>query len=100
MWKRSTIGCTESCYIIGNLTVEGTVVNMYTTTLKIQFYILPIECIYLYILCGCPKKKGIVSIRNINPLKVELNPIGHLLAFFGARHILHVSRIRVNKQFS
>jgi hypothetical protein len=30
---------------------------MYTTRLKIQFYILPIECIYLYVLSGCPKKE-------------------------------------------
>ena len=32
---------------------------------------------------------------NINPLNAELNPICHLLALLGARHILHVSRIRV-----
>jgi len=31
-----------------------------------------------------------------NPLNAELNPICPLLALFGARHILHVSRIRVN----
>jgi len=33
---------------------------------------------------------------NINPLNADLNPICHLLALLGARHILHVSRIRVN----
>ena len=32
----------------------------------------------------------------INPLNAELNPIRHLLALVGARHIVHVSRIRVN----
>ena len=32
----------------------------------------------------------------INPLHAELNPIRHLLALVGARHIVHVSRIRVN----
>ena len=32
----------------------------------------------------------------INPLNAELNRICHLLALLGARHILHVSRIRVN----
>jgi len=32
----------------------------------------------------------------LNPLNAELNPICHLLALLGARHILHVSRIRVN----
>ena len=33
-----------------------------------------------------------------NPLNAELNPICHLLALLGAHHILHVSRIRVNKR--
>ena len=32
----------------------------------------------------------------INPLNAELNPTCRLLALFGAHHILHVSRIRVN----
>jgi hypothetical protein len=35
-------------------------------------------------------------IDHINPLNAELNPIRHLLALVGARHIVHVSRIRVN----
>jgi len=34
---------------------------------------------------------------QINPLNAELNPICHLLALLGAHHILHLSRIRVNK---
>jgi len=33
---------------------------------------------------------------SFNSLNAELNPIRHLLAFLGAHHILHVSRIRVN----
>ena len=33
---------------------------------------------------------------SINPLNAKLNPICHLLALLGARHIIHVSRIRVN----
>jgi len=33
---------------------------------------------------------------SVKPLNAELNPICHLLALLGARHILHVSRIRVN----
>jgi hypothetical protein len=36
---------------------------------------------------------------EINPLNAELNPIRHLLALVGARHIVHVSRIMV-KQLS
>jgi hypothetical protein len=31
-------------------------------------------------------------------LNAELNPTCHLLALLGAHHILHVSRIRVNKE--
>jgi hypothetical protein len=33
---------------------------------------------------------------RIDPLNAELNLIRSLLALFGAHHILHVSRIRVN----
>ena len=36
----------------------------------------------------------------VNPLNADLNPIRHLLALLGAHHILHVSRIRVNKLLS
>jgi len=36
-------------------------------------------------------------INNINPLNAELNPICCLLALIGAQHILHGSRIRVNR---
>jgi len=38
----------------------------------------------------------IIVIIIINPLKAELNSMFHLLAFLGAHHILHVSRVRVN----
>jgi len=34
-----------------------------------------------------------VTVCAVNPLKAELNPIYHLMAFVGAHHILHVSRI-------
>jgi hypothetical protein len=34
---------------------------------------------------------------NLNPLNAELNPIRHLLALVGARHIVHVSRIGVKE---
>jgi hypothetical protein len=33
----------------------------------------------------------------IKPLNAKLNPICYLLALLGAHHILHVSRVRVNK---
>jgi hypothetical protein len=31
----------------------------------------------------------------LNPFNAELNPIWHLLALLGTRHILHVSGLRV-----
>ena len=37
------------------------------------------------------------STTHINPLNAELNPIRHLLALVGARHIVHVGRIRVKQ---
>ena len=36
------------------------------------------------------------SYPTLTLLNAELNPIRHLLALVGARHIVHVSRIRVN----
>jgi len=38
------------------------------------------------------------SRAEVNPLNAELNPTCHLLAFFGAHHILHISRIRVKER--
>ena len=37
------------------------------------------------------------ELLKFNPLHAELNPICRLLALLGARHILHVSRVRVNQ---
>ena len=36
------------------------------------------------------------NLAVFNPINAELNPICHLLALLEARHILHVSRVRVN----
>ena len=41
-----------------------------------------------------PTKREFVF-YHILPLNAELNPICHLLALLGARHILHFFRIRV-----
>jgi hypothetical protein len=35
--------------------------------------------------------------QQFNPLKDELNPICHLLALLGARHIVHVGGLRVKR---
>jgi len=40
-----------------------------------------------------------VANSGINLSNAELNPICHLLAVLGARHILHVSRIKVNNSW-
>ena len=40
--------------------------------------------------------KSDATLDQFNPLNAELNPIRHLLALVGARHIVHVSRVRVN----
>ena len=42
---------------------------------------------------GGRKRKQLLD--YLNPLNPELNPICYLLALLGARHFLHVSRIRV-----
>jgi hypothetical protein len=39
-------------------------------------------------------------LKEINPLNTQLNPTSHLLALSGARHILHVSRIRAIRRKS
>ena len=42
------------------------------------------------------KEVSYVKARLVfNPLNAELNPIRHLLALVGARHIVHVSGVRV-----
>ena len=56
-----------------------------------------ISCMYG---CSCARIFILSAWSNLchvkmNPLNAELNPIRHLLALVGARHIAHVSRIRV-----
>ena len=50
----------------------------------------------LFIILHHPLKLLVYLIMFFNLLNAELNPIRHLLALVGARHIVHVSRIRVN----
>ena len=45
--------------------------------------------------CFIPGDNETYIYLDINPLKSELNSICYLLALLGARHFLHVSRIRV-----
>jgi hypothetical protein len=45
----------------------------------------------------CTIRELLDSQPLFNPLNAELNPICHLLALLGAHHILHVSRVRVNR---
>jgi len=39
----------------------------------------------------------VANLQLVNPVKAELILICHLLALLGVRHIIHVSRIRVNQ---
>ena len=55
--------------------------HRYRWSTKMMFYTLTVKIQY----------------NQFNPLNAELNPIRHLLALVGARHIVHVSRIRVNQ---
>jgi hypothetical protein len=57
----------------------------------------PIEITYLQQQRNLVQKRTDVKLTGVlNPLNAELNPIRHLLALVEARHIVHVSRIRVN----
>jgi hypothetical protein len=40
------------------------------------------------------------QILTFNPLIAELNPICHLLALWGAHHVIHISRMRVKNRVS
>jgi hypothetical protein len=44
--------------------------------------------------------RGVLKFTCKTPVPKRLNPICYLLALLGARHILHVSRIRVKARFS
>jgi hypothetical protein len=57
---------------------------------KDQFLLIFQKQGFHYVLCRS-------LVRPVNPLKTQLNPIGHLLALLGAHRVLHVSRIRVNQ---
>jgi hypothetical protein len=48
----------------------------------------------------CSEKNSFHCINptGFNPLNAELNSISHLLAFLGAHHIFHVSRIGVEPE--
>ena len=41
------------------------------------------------------RQPKIAAVICLNPLNTELNPVRHLLALVGARHIVHVSWLRV-----
>ena len=60
--------------------------------LEAQFFFM---CVYFYSLHVSGSHVHII--RRINPLNTEINPICHLLALLGARHILHVSGVRVKE---
>ena len=63
------------------LDIWNIIIKIYTTI------ILPVVFVWVWNL-----------VSHINPLNAELNPIRHLLALVGVRHIVHVSRIRVKER--
>ena len=56
-------------------------------------FMLCMCCVYACV-CVCVVRSK--QEPEFNPLNAVLNPICPLLALFGAHHILHVSRVRVN----
>ena len=59
---------------------------------KIKFVLFKIgKCVRILFQLFLPSRTAI-----FNTINAELNPIRHLLALVGARHIVHVSRIKVN----
>jgi hypothetical protein len=69
-------------YMFRTVDVYGSV-HLSTNHIEITNKMQPCTRIYYYIF--------------INSLNAELNPICHLLALLETHHILHVSRVRVNK---
>ena len=63
---------------------------------KVKFRSVVLGCLlYRNRLHVTPNGTPVARPKSLNPLNIELNPICHLLALLGARHILHISRIRV-----
>ena len=74
---------------------------MLTLILRLLFYKKLEQCAEkTFLIYGEERnnKKDIMFLEVLfNALNAELNPIRHLLALVGARHIAHVGRIRVNE---
>ena len=67
---------------------------------NIHYLIVPKKILIISdIVNGSTAQACIIIINNytFNSLNAELNPICRLLALLGAHHILHTSRVRVNK---
>jgi len=78
-----------SCNLSDLILVESLLINLlyfWKIDLLVLFYKNTTMKSILYLLS---------SVCVLNPLNDELNSICHLLAFLGAHHILHISRIRV-----
>ena len=93
--KMQNTSIKSSVYILSLLQMYSTsstvqsqteLVNLFFLYWNFRFTLTQPACLHI-LYCSC----------IINPLNTELNPICHLLALLGAHHILHVSRIRVNR---
>ena len=65
--------------------------EMRYSTVNLKVKVVPVQAMKVN------RRSVVIAPVVLTPLNVELNPICHLLALLGAHHILHVSRIRVNR---
>ena len=80
--------------LIHSITIDTFVIHSYNRAYTLQHFETGPKLEYLN--RRSLKKYNLVYFRPFNSLNDELNPIRHLLALVGARHTVHVSRIRVN----
>ena len=77
---------------------------LYSITMLMIFWILTALCMVTWHKSGSRysdvTQQTQYDCNCFNPLNGELNPICHFLALLGARPILHVSRIRFNRDWT
>jgi len=79
---------------------KKSVLHFLATCTKVQTCVCRYRlCLCVEIISWCETAQTGPLKRNIKPLNTEINPIHHLLALLEARHIFHVSRIRVKVEY-
>jgi len=105
LWTAHCIGTAEGDPTYSRvLTILGTILSEKLTVVHLVNKVPACHAAQLFIIVFTPAchpnprhwlPSNILKM-HIHPLNAELNPICHLLALLEARHILHVSGIRVN----